>query len=581
MESTYQSMTKKQRYELLRAQLDSERQSFVAHWRELADYILPRRGRFSLTDRNRGDRRSNKIIDSTATLASRTLASGMMSGVTSPARPWFRLTTPDPDLAEFGPVKDWLHIVAQRMNAVFIRSNLYNALPIIYADMGTFGTAAMLVAEDDDAVIRCFPYAIGSYWIGNDSKNQVRTFMREYSLSVDNLIEEFSDPAKPDWSLFSDAVKNAWEQGQRKQMIDIIHVITTNHDYNGQRLEAKYKKYAECYYERGNSQRGGTSARDDDKYLRESGYDEWPIFAPRWEITGEDDYATNCPGMTALGDIKALQLMKKREAQGLDKVVNPPMVASPEMKASALTLLPGGVSYVVDPEAKRFRPAHEVRIDFGALRETMMETRALIRRAFFEDLFLMLQQTDRRQITATEIMERREEKLLALGPVLEQLNQDLLDPLIDRTFNIMVRKGLIPEAPEELQAMPLRVEYISVMAQAQKSVNIASLERFAMFGTELVKVTGDPSRLDKIDFDQLIDEVGEALGVPPRVIVPDEDVAAMRESRAQSEAQAQEAALLEQASKAAKNLSASPTDGRNALTDLMGGAAGQPGAMVA
>src|SRR4051812_14568374 len=114
--------------------------TFKPFWQEAADYILPRRQRFLVTDSNKGDRRNQKIVDATATKSLRTLKSGMMSGITSAARPWFRLTTPDPDLAEFKPVKEWLHSVQRRMETVHNRSNIYNSFPILYGDMATFAT---------------------------------------------------------------------------------------------------------------------------------------------------------------------------------------------------------------------------------------------------------------------------------------------------------------------------------------------------------------------------------------------------------------------------------------------------------
>ena len=163
-------LTRRQRKELVRAQLENERSSFLSHWRELGDFILPRRPRFQVTDVNRGDRRNQKIIDSTATFAARTLRSGMMGGVTSPARPWFRLTTPDPGLAESGAVKSWLDVVSRRMSTVFLRSNLYNVLPILYGDLGTFGTSAIMIEEDFDDVIRCYAFPIGSYSFANNYK---------------------------------------------------------------------------------------------------------------------------------------------------------------------------------------------------------------------------------------------------------------------------------------------------------------------------------------------------------------------------------------------------------------------------
>ena len=554
----------------------NERSSFDAHWRELADFIKPRRSRFQTTDRNRGDRRSQKIIDSAGTFAARTLASGMMSGVTSPARPWKRLTTPDPELAEFGSVKDWLYVVNRRMDAVFLRSNLYNALPTVYSDMGIFGTAAMLVAEDDDEVVRCYPFAIGSYYLGNDSKLRVRVFAREFELSVRQIVEMFGlkeNGRDIDWSKLSTAVKTAWDSSNYDQWIKVSHLISPNAEYSSERIESKYQRFGECYFE--------GSGGGDDKLLRESGFEDFPVLAPRWEVTGEDIYGTDCPGMTALGDIKSLQLMKKYGLQAIEKGVKPPMIAPPETRSSKLSIIAGDVSYVAEAQGKQFRPAMTPTLNLADLKGETDEARSLIRRAFYEDLFLMLSMSDRREITATEIMERREEKLLALGPVLEQLNQDLLNPLIDRTFAIMHRRGMIPDPPPELEGMELRVEYESVMAQAQKAVGLSGLERFTAFAFNAVTATTDPTKADKIDFDQVLDEHAEMSGVPPRVVRSDEDVAKMRADRAK---QQQAQSIADQAPKlagAAKALGEADVSGDNALSRLLGAGGEQSAGLAA
>jgi hypothetical protein len=170
--------TRRQRYDLIRSALWSTRQGggFDAHWKEIGDWLMPRRSRFWTGDRNRGDKRNQNIIDSTARFAWRTLASGLHAGLTSPARPWMRLGTPDPTLAEFGPVKEWLHLVTTRMLAVFSQTNLYNALPVVYGDMGGFGTAAVGILEDDRDLFRAEAYPIGSYALGMDRRGRVTTF---------------------------------------------------------------------------------------------------------------------------------------------------------------------------------------------------------------------------------------------------------------------------------------------------------------------------------------------------------------------------------------------------------------------
>lgn len=569
--------TKRSMNERLRAQLEIERSSFLGHWRDLGEYVLPRRPRFTVSDVNRGDRRNQKIIDNTPTLAARTLRSGMMGGVTSPARPWFRLTTPDPDMAEFGAVKEWLHLVSQRMSTVFLRSNIYNALPVVYGDIGVFGTSALAIEEDFTGdVIRCYPFPIGSYMIANNDKLKVDVFFREFRYTVRQLVMKFGekDPAtgRPMWERFSSTVKNAWDRGDYEQWIDVCHVIRPNEEYDENKFHAKHKKFSSCYYEKGYI--GGASsnymATEGDRYLRESGFDQFPVLCPRWEVTGEDVYGTDCPGMAALGDIKALQLMEKRKAQAVEKMVNPPMVAPNALRTTKTSILPGDITYQDVREGMQgFRPAHEVNLSLAELRQDMDATQNRIQRAFYEDLFLMLSTSDRREITAREIEERHEEKLLALGPVLEQLNQDLLDPLIDLTFGNMVRQGLIPPPPDDIQGMDLKVEYVSVMAQAQKLVGIAGHERFAGFVGNLASQSGDPTVMDKVDLDQFIDRYADRLGIEPDIVRTDEKVAAMREGRQQAAAAQQQAELIKQGAGAAKDLAGASMEGDTALTRIV------------
>ncbi len=562
-------------FELLRGQLELERASFVPHWRDLGDYILPRRPRFTITDTNKGERRSSKIIDSTATLAARTLRSGMMSGITSPARPWFKLTTPDQALAGFGPVREWLQDVTDRMNTVFLRSNIYNALPIIYGDIGVFGTAAMFIEEDFKDVIRAYPLPIGSYSIANDARLQVKVFIREFRMTVRQVVEKFADigpGGKVDLRNISAAVASMWLSNNREPWVNVVHIIQPNDLFDQESPLAKHKQFLSVYYERGlSSANGGTlvsGSVDEGKLLRESGFDNFPVLAPRWEVTGEDSYGTNCPGMIALGDVKQLQTGEKRSLQAIEKKVNPPMIAPTALQRKKTSILPGDITYHDERDGlKGIRPAHDINFQITELEEKQNQARQRISRSFFEDLFLMLARTDRREITATEVEEKVEEKLLALGPVLEQLNQDLLDPLIDITFGFMLKQGLIPEPPEELAGVALKVDYVSIMAQSQKLIGIGAVERFAAFSAQVGEAR--PSVLDKIDGDKLIDIYGDLTSVPAGIIRSDEEVAIIRENRAlaEKEAQEKEDALL--AAKAAKELAGASTDGSNALSSVM------------
>ncbi len=566
--------TKRDRLEILRASLELERSSFLTIWKDLADYFLPMRARFQITDANRGQRKNQRIVDSTGTLAARTLRAGMMGGMTSPARPWKRLTTPDPALAEVGSVKEWLHEVDKRMDAIFLKSNLYNSLPIVYGDIGVFGTAAMFMEEDFDDVIRTSVIPIGSYMIANNDKGHVDVFFREFSLTVRQLVQKFgnkTEEGKIDWTNFSTTVKDYYIRAQYDVWIDICHVIQPNDEYDPAGFSSNSKKFRSIYYEKGT--REGSPQQStlgiEDKYLRDSGYDLFPVLAPRWEVTGEDVYATSYPGIIALGGNKSLQTMKKRKAQAVEKGVNPPMVGPSTLKTQKASILPGDITYIDErADQKGFRAAHEVRLSIGELREDIREDQGQVQRAFFEDLFLMLANLEGVQPrNEVELAERRSEKLLQLGPVLEQLNQDLLDKIIDNTFVYMTRQGLVPEPPEELQGTSLKVEYISIMHQAQKSAGLAGIERLAGFTVQVAEY--DPTVLDKIDADQMIDEYADVVGVSPKLVRSDEDVEALREAKAAAIQEQQQLEQLQAGAGAAKDLSQADTSGRNALTDLI------------
>lgn len=565
--------SKRAEYELLRSQLELERATFTPQWRDLNDYILPRRGRFFVTDANKGDRRNLKIIDSTATLSARTLRSGMMSGVTSPARPWFRLSTPDPSLSEVAGVKDWLYFVSERMSTIFLKSNLYNCLPIVYGDIGTFGTGAMLVEEDFEDVVRFYPFPIGSYMIANNDKLQVNVFFRQFRMTVRQIVSRFGTDTKSgklDWSNISSAVKALWENKQFEAWVDVNHVIKPNEDYDPKKLHSKYKKFLSVYYEAGtNSIAAGSGGSElDGIFLREKGYDFFPVLCPRWEVTGEDAYGTSCPGMDAIGDIKQLQLGERREMEAIEKMVRPPMVAPTSMRNQKTSILPGDVTYSDEREGQKgFRPAHEVNPRIAELENKQQQVRSRIQRAFYEDLFLMLSESDRRQITAREVEERHEEKLLALGPVLEQLNQDLLDPLIDITFEIMMKQGHVPPPPKELHGQALKVEYLSIMAQAQKLIGIEGIERFASFAQGVVQA--HPESGDKIDTDHMIEVYGDMTSIAPGIIRTDDQVQQIRSQRQQAQAAQQKMQMMQQGAQTAQTLSQTDTGGDNALTRLL------------
>jgi hypothetical protein len=559
---------KRQRYEIARQELVSERSSFDADYQELADYLAPRRVRFVTSDVNKGGRRDQKIIDSTGRFAVRTLQSGLHAGLTSPARPWVRLAVPDPDLNEFAPVKAWLHTVTQRILDVFLKSNLYNALPILYGDMGVFAIGAMSVVEDPLDLMRCHVYPVGSYAIGLNARGIATTFVRDYQMTVRRLVEQFG-PVTPgskdiDWSRFSTTVKHLWDRGSYEQRVDITWIVTPNVGADPSKFYAHDRMpWHSCFFERGGPQ---------DRFLREGGYEQFPVMVPRWDVTGEDVYGSDSPGYVAIGDVKMLQLMQRNKAKAVAKALDPPLQGPSAMRTTKTSLLPGDLTIVDVREGMAgLRPIHEVRLEgLGVFQADIQETQYRIRRAFYEDLFLMLASSDgsrgAQPITAREIEERHEEKLLALGPVLERTNDELLDPLVDRVFGMMLRAGAIPPAPRELHGMDLKVEYISLMSQAQKLVGVSGQDRFLQSAQALVGLF--PEAKHKINVWQAIDDYAVMLGVNPKLVRSNDEAAAGLDAEHQAMQQAHAADQFAKTAQATKALAEAPADGDSVLSRM-------------
>lgn len=535
--------------------LDTERSSWLSHWRELSTYILPYSGRFLSSDRNNGNRKFNQILDSTGTRAATTLAAGMMAGMTSPARPWFRLATPDPALMEFHPVKAWLHDVTRLMLDTFQRTNTYNTLHSLYGELGVFGTGASFVMPNYDKVIRHYPLTCGEYALATDFNGEVCALYREFDVTVGQMVKEFG------YDKCSPGIRNLYDSHNIDKWFTVMHVVEQNHDRTDSKLDNHNKPWRSLYFEK---------ACDQNKFLSESGFDQFPVVAPRWQTLGGDVYGVS-PGMMALGDIKQLQHQQLRKAEGIDYATRPPLQVPTSMRNHDVDMLPGGITYVdaAGPQAA-IRTAWEVQLNLQPLLLDIQDVRQRINSTFFADMFLMLANNDLGRMTATEVAERHEEKLLMLGPVLERLHNELLDPLVETTFQRLLAANLLPPPPEELQDVELNVEFVSMLAQAQRAIGVNSSDRYVMTLGNIAQMK--PEVLDKLDADKWADAYADQLGVDPAIIVPSDKVALIRQQRAQQQQAAQTAAMADAAvntAKTASEIDTSGADGGNGLTDMM------------
>lgn len=538
--------------------LRTDRYSWWLHQAELARFILPRRYRWLVTPNqmNRGSPINASIIDSTGTIAARVLAAGMMSGMTSPTRQWFQLRIEGFAPEDDNPVNTWLAEVRNRMMKVFAESNFYNSIAVMYMDLAVFGTAPMLIYEDYEDVINCVNPCAGEYYLGLNDKLEACIFYREIIQTVFQLYTWFGENCPKD-------VLAAYKQGGTSLTNEfaVIHAVVPN--WEGSGVNKRFE-YAEFYWVRG-------SAETDPLFLRQKGYYDFPGITPRWDVTGNDAYGRS-PGMDALGDIKQLQQEQKRKAQAIDKLANPPMRADVELKNQPASTIPGGITYITKKDGVGFEPVYQnFRPPIQELMEDIKQVQERIQRIFFNDLFMMFQQMEAEPRSATAIDARREEKMVMLGPVLERLQSEALDPTVERTFNIMHRGGLLPPPPPEVAGANIEIEYVSMLAQAQKATETTGIERLFQITGNLAAI--HPEALDVVNWDRNLEKYSSLLGNDPDAINTPEMIQELRDAKRQQQQAQYMADVGQGAAKAGKTLSETDVGGgQNALAAMLGNA---------
>lgn len=540
------------------SQLVNERESWETVARDLALFTVPQLDRYRKWHHANKDRSDfSKILDSTATLASETLSAGLMSGVTNPARKWLKLSFPNLELNQESAVKIWLEEVTRVMLEIFNKSNLYNVLPSLYQEIGLFGTGVIFVQEDEEDTIRCYNFAPGEYFLATDEKGRVNTVYRDFTMTPNQMIEQFGlhRVSQSTRDLAKDTSKN-------HQQIRIAHAMEPiTEKLSIDKLLPFDSQFRSVYYERGSASDLSRSGRRitnmaEAEFLDISGYPEFPAMAPRWNTVSNDVYGYG-RGHVCLGDVKQLQFQTRTLLLALEKQVKPPLSAPVGTNPGQVSTMPDHISFYNAANGQaRIEAMYQVNLDMGNLNANIAFLQNRINQTFFVDAFRMFSQLAEGGVkTATETLELKEEKLLALGSVLQRLNDELLDPLVDRVFGIAFRQGKIPLPPEEIQGQPIAAEYVNILADAQKSQGVGVMERAVAFAGGYAQATqGDTTIFDKINAFDLADRYFDSIGFPSSAVVPTQEAQAAQQQR-QRMAMAQQAAeLASSASQTAKTL---------------------------
>lgn len=529
------------------------------HCSEVALHVLPSAIK-AIKDQDKHDRDAwRKIVDNTGKNSLKVLAAGMVSGTCSPSRPWFVIAPTDQILKKDIQVKQWLKDVQDAVYAEFSKSNIYRVIHHCYIQEGAFGTTAALIPRPNEGagLINLIPMTFGEFAITVDTFNRPNGVYRKFKLTVSNMVEHFGIEH------VSETVKTAYEADNLDQEFVIHHAIYARQGAQG--YGAKNMPYASIYFE----------ANATDKLLRESGMQGFEVLVGRWTISSSDIYGES-PASECLGDMRAIQKGHQQIAKGVDYQVSPPMLLPAYLKGQERETLPNGIAYynpAPGDQSHQVQPMLNVQFDMSGVLGLVQQAQDRVKAAFYTDLFLMLDAYDQGKMTATEVYERKAEKMLMLGPVVERQIDELLRPLVEICIHRVLENSqyLQETAPEAVKEAEIKIEFVSILALAQKASGASNLERMLNMVSTVAQV--DPQILDRFDSDKYIEEYADIIGAPATVFRPNKDVEQIRSNRAKQQQLAQQQALMQQQaetqSKQAQTVkTVSDVDSEN-ITDVM------------
>lgn len=528
--------------------LKDKRVSYESNWKDIRDYLFPAHGFFEgdQPDKKRSDKYA-KVIDPTAAICLRIFAAGIRAGMNNPASRWFKLESSDPDKNKYEPFKDYFERVEMQLYKQLAKGGYYNATYNIYLEEGSFGTGCLFMSPDWENVITFSAATAGEYWIDNGPDGRVNTLHRGIWMTARNMEKMFGKDK------LSTPVINALENNDIFKMFYVIQIIEPREDRDVTRIDVLNMQYKSVYYEPGNAQ----------DILGESGYYYKPMAVPRWDLVGPYAWGDG-PGDEILRQTKMLQEMNMSKLKAEHLRTDPPVVGPTSLRKKGMNTLPGGKNYVDSDKPSQFGPLFNVNYDPASAVEGINDVRQIIERSLYTDLFIMM--LEKPNMTATEIIERKEEKMFALGPAVTKQTTELHEPAIEFAYECALRRGLLPPAPPELEGEELKIEYVSSLAMAQKLSDFQRVKAYINVGLELGSVR--PDALDKLDVDNIMDEIANMTGISFKCNHSAEEVAAIREARAQQEQAMME---MEQQSAQAQNmktLSQADLEGKNALSQL-------------
>lgn len=490
------------------SQFQSDRGTWEAHWSQIADIINPFNNIFN-TEESPGASKMDFVFDSTCIHANQLLAAGLFSLMTNPAQLWHSYKAFDDELNDIFEVREWTDAITKisfhEINKTEAKFN--SAIHEGYIEYGAFGAMIIYTGEDTERKSLSFQsLPLAHCYLQENEFGFVDTLFRKYNRTVRQLVQRFGLEA------LHEEVQKKYNEQKYEDKIECVHIIEPVMEIS--KLGFTYTSiYLDIQFKH---------------IIQEKGYYEQPFAAARFYKSAHEIYGRG-PGSIALPDGKMLQEAMRTTIRSAQKAVDPPLQAPNEGFLNPIRTMPGGVNYYASGSGDRIEPI-KTGVNPGIGMDIISDLRTRIREIFFVD---QLQLQEGPQMTATEVIQRTEEKLRLMGPMMGRLQSELLGPMLNRVYAILSRNNKFPRPPEILDNKELRVIYTSPIAKAQEQTEANGLLRSLEVLSPFMQTT--PEIMDNFNTDKLAQGVTDMFSVSAKFLNSEDDRKKMRAQRAKAQ----------------------------------------------
>lgn len=505
------------------SKLKADRGNWDHHWREVAELVYPRRADFDVK-RADGEKRMTKVFDSSAIHANELLASAMIALNINPATTWFKSKTTNMDEEAARWLDNASKVMLDEINSA--DAGFYTSAYEYFMEFCAFGTAAMYADEPESLNgVRFQARSLSEIVVAEGAKGVIDTIFRRFEWSVNQIMERWPDNT-------SEVVHKHFNKGEVDAKFPIIHCIKPRDVRDKSKKDTANLPIESIYI-----------LKEDNIILEEGGFHESPLPVGRFYKSPMETYGRS-PAMTALPDIKLLNEISKVTIKAAQKSVDPALLIPSESFVHPLRTQPSGINVfdssngLTAQQAIGQLPSSNPDIGVDLIQFYIDKIRSM----FFVD---QLQLAGSPQMTATEVLQRTEEKTRLMAPILGRVQTEFLYPILDRVFGILNRQGKFGAAPQSLPAQ-FEFEFTGAVAQSQRQTEATGFLRSVEAMSPLLELNPE-LLLENLNADLLLRETLQTFGVGMDKLSDEDDRDAARQQRAEQQQAQQQVLMAEQA----------------------------------